>query len=81
MFPTLGLHEEGTGVKQPEMRKGHRVIQNGSGQCIRHKEEAENEGSWAKLKILNLILNTKGSHQKIINKKVQDQTFVTERLL
>lgn len=40
----LGLHEEGTGVKQPETGKETHVTQNGSEQCARLNAQTENEG-------------------------------------
>lgn len=64
----LGLHEEDTGMKQPQGRKEPQIIKDRSEQHARYREEAHNEGSWAKLRTLNFILSPKGSHQKIIRK-------------
>lgn len=60
---------------QPEMKEPQ-VIQNGLGQLIWHKEEPEKKESWAKLRILNFILNPKRNHEKIMSKKAQDKALI-----
>ena len=57
----LGLHEEGTGVKQPETRKETQVTQNGSEWRAGLNAQTENEGPRATLKVLNFILNPTGT--------------------
>lgn len=71
----LGLHEEGTAwdegaTSHSEWFRTTYMAQRGA-----WKKE-----SWAKLRILNFILNPKRNHEKIMSKKAQDKALIILKL-